>query len=345
MPVAAEPVPVGWKLPLALAFFLLADVLVPLLVGSICDPDGECADDDDDATVLVFFPKMPYYFGASAYDLMGAGLLRALLFGVLVVLRVFRRGRPSEWRQPFLQPLNAELALDPRTNGWVLAEGALEAVDPPVPWASFSAAGWIAFAATALSWTHASCKGVGRMISSGSGQGDGLDLLPLVTSPPETPFWLCVGAAYICSEAERRLFAIISARLAAAEPQKKPKESAAPVGSSTRATSGGATSGSSGGGAGGAKEPTAAELAAERSAKMKKDYVESTEPQETQTVRLLLPPSAARAQHVQTVCLLLPPSAARAQHVLSLLPSVMLSLPLSPPCESSCCPHAEQSSL
>ena len=78
----------GWRQPIAFALVLLVDVLVPLFVGSICDPEGGCSRHANlSTTALVFFPKMPYYFGASAYDLMAAGLARAIAFGALILLR------------------------------------------------------------------------------------------------------------------------------------------------------------------------------------------------------------------------------------------------------------------
>eukprot|EP00900_Chrysochromulina_parva_P009996 jgi/Chrpa1/18999/Chrysochromulina_OHIO_Genome00006674-RA len=269
----------GWRQPIAFALVLLVDVLVPLFVGSICDPEGGCSRHANlSTTALVFFPKMPYYFGASAYDLMAAGLARAIAFGALILLRRRRRNpRVPRPTRPMLQPLNAEVHVD-TTGG---EDQAVSTAAAESAWLSSNVAGWIALAITALSWTHASCKSAGRLLSAGSGEGDGFNLLPLVTSPPEVPFWLCVGAAYVCSELERRVFDSLSKRLAPAPDARKAKGDAA-GGSTSRG--GGRTRG----GNGGASMPKGdAELAAEQSAAIKKQYLEATEPKNMPTLRLL----------------------------------------------------------
>jgi hypothetical protein len=221
---------------------------------------------------------MPYYFGASAYDLMAAGLARAIAFGALILLRRRRRNpRVPRPTRPMLQPLNAEVHVD-TTGG---EDQAVSTAAAESAWLSSNVAGWIALAITALSWTHASCKSAGRLLSAGSGEGDGFNLLPLVTSPPEVPFWLCVGAAYVCSELERRVFDSLSKRLAPAPDARKAKGDAA-GGSTSRG--GGRTRG----GNGGASMPKGdAELAAEQSAAIKKQYLEATEPKNMPTLRLL----------------------------------------------------------
>ena len=197
-----------------LAALILVDLVVPATVGSICSHEADCARGFGLFHFIAHvWPKGPYYFGASSLDLMVASVIRAIAWLTLVACRACLRRRPGATprRLPRLsQPLNAALLPE-------AAAAALHEPNEERPAARVSAprAAWIAFGITAASWTHASAKAVARLLQSGSGHGDGFHVLPLVTTPPELEFWVCMCIAYIVSEGERYAFLALSVRACA----------------------------------------------------------------------------------------------------------------------------------
>ena len=260
----------------SLATCLLIDVIVPATVGTVCASGAACAnvshtprDSSGGLTsyALHVWPSIPYYFGASSLDLFGAASLRLLGFALLTALCLSRRKRTRTPRT-LLEPLNAAVIAAERGTAEAVEDGRGDD-DARARAMSHRSTAWTAAAISAATWIHISGKALARLLQSGTGHGDGFHVLPLVTSPPEMEFWACMLVALATSECERRLFVALSSAVHG-------KASVSEHATATHPASAAAA------------PKSAAESAADASAEMKKAYVKSTEPQEVQTVRLML---------------------------------------------------------